>query len=85
MAETAEATPPMGEGILSQIFSSCATDPRGSVHRVWGISLLFVVLYFVVAIFESMYFRLDKTTKHVLCAIPLTNLLFVPSDEHEIK
>eukprot|EP00339_Tiarina_fusa_P019536 CAMPEP_0117042068 /NCGR_PEP_ID=MMETSP0472-20121206/29326_1 /TAXON_ID=693140 ORGANISM="Tiarina fusus, Strain LIS" /NCGR_SAMPLE_ID=MMETSP0472 /ASSEMBLY_ACC=CAM_ASM_000603 /LENGTH=183 /DNA_ID=CAMNT_0004753223 /DNA_START=64 /DNA_END=615 /DNA_ORIENTATION=+ len=39
-------------GILGKLFSSCAPDPRGSVHRAWGISLLFVVLYFVLAIIE---------------------------------
>ena len=40
-------------GILTAMFSSCSPDPRGSVHRAWGISLLFVVVYFVLAIFES--------------------------------
>jgi hypothetical protein len=40
-------------GILGKLFSSCAGDPRGSVHRAWGISLLFVVVYFVIAILES--------------------------------
>ena len=43
--------------ILSKVFSSCASDPKGSVHRAWGISLLFVVLYFSVAIVESTYQR----------------------------
>jgi hypothetical protein len=43
-----------GKGsILGKIFSSCSPDPRGSVHRAWGISLLFVVLYFVLAVIES--------------------------------
>ena len=41
--------------ILGKMFSSCAADPKGSVHRAWGISLLFVVMYFVVAIIESEY------------------------------
>ena len=36
-----------------KIFSSCAPDPRGSVHRAWGISLLFVVVYFALAVIES--------------------------------
>lgn len=39
--------------VLSRMFGSCASDPKGSVHRAWGISLLFVVLYFVVAVIES--------------------------------
>lgn len=44
---------PEKNGILSAMFASCNPDPRGSVHRAWGISLLFVVLYFVLSIFES--------------------------------
>mmetsp|Transcript_27047 Transcript_27047/g.47769 ORF Transcript_27047/g.47769 Transcript_27047/m.47769 type:complete len:197 (-) Transcript_27047:243-833(-) len=45
---------PEKSGILSAMFTSCAPDPRGSVHRAWGISLLFVVLYFVLSIFEMV-------------------------------
>ena len=41
------------KGLLSKMFASCAPDPRGSVHRAWGVSLLFVVLYFSLSIFES--------------------------------
>ena len=43
-------------GILNKMFASCAPDPRGSVHRAWGISLLFVVVYFSLSIFESKSF-----------------------------
>lgn len=44
---------PRKNGTLGKLFGSCAGDPRGSVHRAWGISLLFVVVYFVLAIVES--------------------------------
>lgn len=40
-------------GILTKMFLSCSNDPQGSVHRAWGISLLFVVIYFIAAIIES--------------------------------
>jgi hypothetical protein len=40
-------------GCLSQLFSSCSDDPRGSIHRAWGVSLLFILAYFVVSIVES--------------------------------
>jgi len=40
-------------GLLSKLFVSCSSDPRGSVHRAWGVSLIFVILYFVVSVFES--------------------------------
>jgi hypothetical protein len=39
--------------VLGRLFGSCASDPKGSVHRAWGISLLFLVIYFAVAIIES--------------------------------
>jgi hypothetical protein len=41
--------------ILNKLFSECSPDPRGSVHRAWGISLLFVVMYFALSIFESKF------------------------------
>jgi hypothetical protein len=40
-------------GYLDRLFSSCADDPKGSIHRAWGVSLIFVILYFVVSMFES--------------------------------
>jgi len=39
--------------ILDRVFSSCAKDPKGSIHRAWGISLIFVIIFFVIAVFES--------------------------------
>lgn len=52
--EDASTIGPRKSGILAKLFSSCAPDPRGSVHRAWGISLLFVVLYFVLAVIEML-------------------------------
>lgn len=43
--------------ILTKMFTSCASDPKGSVHRAWGISLIFVVFYFVVSIIESKWLK----------------------------
>jgi hypothetical protein len=40
-------------GFLDKAFRSCAADPKGSVHRAWGISLIFVLLYFVMSVIES--------------------------------
>jgi len=40
-------------GILNKLFASCAPDPKGSVHRAWGISLIFVVVYFIISVIES--------------------------------
>jgi hypothetical protein len=41
------------DSLLSKLFTSCADDPKGSVHRAWGVSLIFLVLYFVMAVIES--------------------------------
>lgn len=49
--------------VLTKLFSSCSPDPRGSVHRAWGISLLFVVFYFALSIFESKSFLIHKKIK----------------------
>jgi hypothetical protein len=42
-------------GFLSKVFVSCAGDPKGSVHRAWGLSLLFAVLFFVLSVVESEF------------------------------
>jgi len=39
--------------VMNKLFASCAGDPKGSVHRAWGLSLLFVLGYFIFSIFES--------------------------------
>jgi hypothetical protein len=39
--------------LLDRLFSSCAGDPKGSVHRAWGLSLLFILGYFIMSIVES--------------------------------
>jgi hypothetical protein len=44
---------PETKGLMGKMFRACSSDPRGSVHRAWGISLLFVVFYFVLAVIES--------------------------------
>eukprot|EP00540_Astrosyne_radiata_P014597 CAMPEP_0116836838 /NCGR_PEP_ID=MMETSP0418-20121206/8321_1 /TAXON_ID=1158023 /ORGANISM="Astrosyne radiata, Strain 13vi08-1A" /LENGTH=189 /DNA_ID=CAMNT_0004466657 /DNA_START=57 /DNA_END=626 /DNA_ORIENTATION=+ len=43
-----------GSSVLSKLFSSCESDPKGSVHRAWGIVLLLLVVFFVVSIFETL-------------------------------
>lgn len=44
-----------GDSLLSRVFDSCSDDPKGSVHRAWGVSLIFLVVYFVLAIVESKF------------------------------
>ncbi|GKY90842.1 hypothetical protein MPSEU_000057000 [Mayamaea pseudoterrestris] len=39
---------------LHKAFGSCQEDPRGSVHRAWGVCLIFILLYFVVSVIEMI-------------------------------
>lgn len=39
--------------ILGKVFGSCSDDPKGAVHRAWGLSLVLVLVYFTLSIFES--------------------------------
>ncbi len=41
------------DGVLTKVFTSCAADPRGSVHRAWGVSLIFIIVYFSLSIVEG--------------------------------
>lgn len=54
--------------IMDRLFSSCADDPKGSVHRAWGISLIFVVVFFIISIFESTYTIVAAYIYIYLCA-----------------
>lgn len=47
--------PPAPDGVLTKIFSSCQDDPKGSVHRAWGMSLIFILLLFVMSFLESTW------------------------------
>ena len=48
----------VANGLLGKMFNSCADDPKGSIHRAWGISLILIILYFVLSILESKSFNL---------------------------
>lgn len=41
-----------GTKVLEAVFSSCESDPRGAVHRTWGVALIFIAMLFVSAIIE---------------------------------
>ena len=43
------------QNLMTRVFGSCSDDPKGSVHRAWGLTLIFLVIFFVVAAFESTY------------------------------
>lgn len=63
--------------ILGRVFSSCASDPKGSVHRAWGISLLFVVVYFVVSVIEMVQLQKLNASEALVIAAVWTALVHV--------
>lgn len=44
--------------LWDRIFDRCADDPKTSVHRCWGISLIFVILYCIFSVVEGVCFVL---------------------------
>ena len=41
------------QDFMTRVFGSCSDDPKGSVHRAWGLTLIFLVMFFVASLFES--------------------------------
>lgn len=41
--------------VLQRLFYVFEKDPKGAVHRAWGITLLFIVAFFVISVIESTY------------------------------
>jgi len=39
-------------GPFTMLFKSCASDPRGTVHRAWSCSLAFIVIFSIVTVIE---------------------------------
>eukprot|EP00544_Gedaniella_sp_CCMP2646_P013550 CAMPEP_0202490706 /NCGR_PEP_ID=MMETSP1361-20130828/8029_1 /ASSEMBLY_ACC=CAM_ASM_000849 /TAXON_ID=210615 /ORGANISM="Staurosira complex sp., Strain CCMP2646" /LENGTH=176 /DNA_ID=CAMNT_0049120645 /DNA_START=29 /DNA_END=559 /DNA_ORIENTATION=- len=48
--------------MMDKLFASCSGDPKGSVHRAWGLTLLFVLGYFIFSIFEMININRAKET-----------------------
>jgi hypothetical protein len=41
--------------VLQRLFYVFEHDPKSAVHRAWGITLLFMVAFFVISVIESTY------------------------------
>ncbi|EEC48567.1 predicted protein [Phaeodactylum tricornutum CCAP 1055/1] len=62
-------------GFLSKVFVSCAGDPKGSVHRAWGLSLLFAVLFFVLSVVEMINLQTMGGSKALVLAAVWTGII----------
>ena len=62
------------EGILGRMYSSCEGNPLGAVHRAWGVSLIFIVIFFVVAIAEGELYSVVPRFEdfYIIHLIPLS-------------
>lgn len=41
--------------ILKKLFATCEDDALGSVHRAWAVTVLFMIVFFIVAIIEGEF------------------------------
>ena len=55
--------------ILKKCFVSCESDALGSVHRAWAVTVLFMVLFFIVAIIEGEFCWLVWCVAKLWCAV----------------
>ena len=53
--------------LLEKIFRSCDEDPKGSVHKAWGLSLIFVFVYFIISVVESKFSHCHLLDSHDDC------------------
>mmetsp|Transcript_11764 Transcript_11764/g.18052 ORF Transcript_11764/g.18052 Transcript_11764/m.18052 type:complete len:185 (-) Transcript_11764:423-977(-) len=53
--------------ILKRLFATCEQDALGSVHRAWAVTVLFMVLFFIVAIIEANQIGDDYEVSNALC------------------
>ena len=67
--------------ILKKLFASCESDALGSVHRAWAVTVLFMVLFFIVAIIEGEKFVCFL----VLLLVAVTVFLEVVLCLHDIR
>uniref|UniRef100_A0A7S1CYB0 Uncharacterized protein n=1 Tax=Cyclophora tenuis TaxID=216820 RepID=A0A7S1CYB0_CYCTE len=59
--------------LVDRLFSNFADDPKGSVHRAWGLCLLFLILQIIVAVIELINLR--QGSKSLLLAVIWSGLL----------
>jgi len=54
------------DSILTKLFKRCEKDAMASVHRAWAAAVMFMVLFFVMAIIEANKLREDVTSTRTL-------------------
>lgn len=52
---TTDLRPKKYNPILKKMFATCEDDALGSVHRAWAVTVLFMIVFFIVAIIEGEF------------------------------
>ncbi|KAL7426842.1 hypothetical protein ACHAXM_000617 [Skeletonema potamos] len=52
--------------ILKRLFQTCESDALGSVHRAWAVTVLFMIIFFIVAIIEASAISDDQEVSNAL-------------------
>lgn len=52
---TTDLRPKKYNPILKKMFATCEDDALGSVHRAWAVTVLFMIVFFIVAIIEGQF------------------------------
>lgn len=56
-------------GIMDQLFASCSDDPKGSVHRSWAISLIFMLTFFIISLIEMWNLHTSGSAALVIATV----------------
>jgi hypothetical protein len=54
-ATAATTTGANSRRMLTCLFSSCQEDPVASIHMLWNLTVAFILIFFLISIFESTY------------------------------
>lgn len=49
-------------GPFAFLFQSCSSDPKGSIHRAWSVTVLLTLLFFIIAIVEATNLQHTKAS-----------------------
>mmetsp|Transcript_14159 Transcript_14159/g.18456 ORF Transcript_14159/g.18456 Transcript_14159/m.18456 type:complete len:209 (+) Transcript_14159:135-761(+) len=64
-------------GILNRVFDSCSDNPKASIHRAWGLTLLFLLFFFILSIVEMMNLRSSEGSTALMMASVITGIVHI--------
>mmetsp|Transcript_8149 Transcript_8149/g.22611 ORF Transcript_8149/g.22611 Transcript_8149/m.22611 type:complete len:202 (+) Transcript_8149:159-764(+) len=64
-------------GILNRVFESCSDDPKSSIHRAWGLTLIFLVIFFIISIIEMINLKADNGSRALMMASIVTGIVHI--------